>query len=237
MALTIAQRWRKKVLAQEKLRAGLALENSPGNRGVVQSDLALDVAHLRDLERVDQRVERKRDVLLPKWLPQVEQYIAEGEIYPYPALVYCMVWSFDVGDFERCIDYAEIAIGQGQPMPENFDNSAGAFVADNFRDWVEIEYSKGNSVEPYFSRVFTLITEKWPLHEELTARWYVLAARLALRGPEGKQCAPALLSNLDQLEKASNLLLKAEEVYPKKSGAKTLLNKVTARLRALTRDQ
>lgn len=237
MGLTSAQRWRAKMLAQQKLRACEELNNSPENRGVMSADLAMDINQLRDMERIEHRTEHKRDVLLPKWLPQVERYLAEGEIFPFLPLVYCMVWSVDVGDFERAIDYAEVAVSQGQSMPENFGNSSGAFIADNFRDWVEEEYKKGNSVEPYFTRVFDLITGVWELHEELTARWYVLAARLELRGPDGVESVPGVISNMDALEKAAGYLAKAAEICPKKSGAKTLTNKVAARLRALTRDQ
>ncbi|MDK7998564.1 phage terminase small subunit [Klebsiella oxytoca] len=236
MTMTVAQRWRAKILAQQQLQAREALESTPQNLGVIDQDLHFDIEQLRDIERIDQRAERKRDVLLPKWLPQVEKYIQSGESYPFLPLVYCMVWLIDTGEFEHGIDLAEVAVAQGQKMPENFDNSPGAFIADNFRDWVELEYRQGHSVEPFFTRIFTLITEKWQLHEELTARWYVLAARLALRGADGKETAPSMISNVDTLEKAAALLAKADEVCPKKSGTKTLTNKIASRLRALTRD-
>ncbi|HEO9045950.1 TPA: terminase [Enterobacter kobei] len=237
MALTPAQRWRKKIAAQQALREKTALDDSPANRSVAVSDLALDIQQLREIEKVEDRIAHKVSFLLPKWLPQVEKYIADGMVYPFPALVYCMVWSFDAGDFERALDYAEISVEQGQHMPENFNTSPGAFIALSFRDWIEMEYGRGNSVEPYFSRAFSLITEVWEVNEELQAIWFVLAARLVLRGGDGKQTTPAQLSNIDQLEHAKIFLLGAEAVYPIKSGAKTLLNKIDARLRMLTRNK
>lgn len=237
MALTLAQRWKQKILAQEALRQGIALADTPESSDAMRDDLHLDVQQLRDMERREQREEYKLNVLLPKWLPQVEQYLAQSDIYPCPALVYCMIWSFDIGDFERCLELASVVVDEGQPMPENFSNSAGAFVADNFRDWVEAEYGKGNGVEPYFSQVFELITRVWRLNEELTARWFVLAARLALRGSDGRQAAPAQIVEPEKLTQALALLQQAEAVSPAKSGAKTLMNKVVSRLRALGIDQ
>ncbi|WP_258962521.1 phage terminase small subunit, partial [Klebsiella pneumoniae] len=77
-----------------------------------------DLQRLRDLPQIKQRVDLKRDELLPKWVPHVERYLSAGEVYPYAVFGWCVIWLFDVGDLERALDWADIAIAQDQPTPE-----------------------------------------------------------------------------------------------------------------------
>ncbi|EOK1143082.1 TPA: phage terminase small subunit [Klebsiella pneumoniae] len=223
-------------MALKKLREGQQMSASAQDRRAQECELELDRRRLSEAgESHALRAEMKRDELLPKWMPRVRRYLDAGDIYPYPALVWCAIWLFDVGDLDGGIDYALEAISQQQPMPDNFSSSMGAFVADAVREWAEQEYAAGRSVEPYFSRVFQLVTESWQLHEEITAKYYKLAAQLALRGEDGLQEKPTAFSNLDVLEHVRALLQKAAATS-KKAGVTTLLNSVNARIRALSRD-
>lgn len=232
--VTPAKRWQRSQQALKALREGKQMSGTAQDRRAAEFDLELDRRTLSESgESHAQRAEIKRDKLLPKWLPQVRRYLDAGEVYPYPPLVWCAIWLFDVDDFDAGIDYALKVIEQQQPMPENFASSMGAFVADTVREWAEREYAAGRSVEPYFSRVFQLVTESWQLHEEITAKYYKLAAQLALRGDDGLQAKPSAFSNLDVLEHAQELLQKAAETSSK-AGVGTLLDKVTARIRALS---
>ncbi|RTP98380.1 terminase [Enterobacter sp. WCHEn045836] len=234
--ITPAQRWRRNQLALKKLRNNELLSSSAQDKRAAECDLELDRRMLSEqCESYSQRAEMKRDILLPKWLPQVERYLGAGDVHPFPPLVWCAIWLFDINDFDAGIDYALIAIEQQQPMPENFASSMGAFAADTVREWAEQEYAAGRSVEPYFSRVYQLVTESWQLHEEITAKYYKLAAQLALRGEDGLQAKPTAFSNLDLLERVQELLQKASSTS-KKAGVGTLLDKVTARIRALSRE-
>lgn len=231
---TPAKRWQRSQQALKALREGKQMSGSAQDRRAAEFDFELDRRSLSEAgESFAVRAEIKRDRLLPKWLPQVRRYLDAGQVYPYPPLVGCAIWLFDVGDFDAGIDYALKAIEQQQPMPDNFSSSMGAFVADTVREWAEREYAAGRSVEPYFSRVFQLVTESWQLHEEITAKYFKLAAQLALRGDDGLQAKPSAFSNLDVLERAQELLQKAAETSSK-AGVGTLLDKVTARIRALS---
>jgi len=234
--VTPAKRWQRSQQALKALREGRQMGGSAQDRRAEEFELALDRRKLSEAgESHAQRAAIKRDELLPKWLPRLRRYLAAGEVYPYPALVWCAIWLFDVDDFDAGIDYALKAIEQQQPMPDNFASSMGAFVADTVCEWAEAEYAAGRSVEPYFSRVFQLVTESWQLHEEITAKYYKLAAQLALRGEDGLQAKPTAFSNLDVLERAQELLQKAAATSSK-AGVGTLLDKVTARIRALGRE-
>lgn len=234
--VTPAKRWQKSQQALKRLREGKQMGCSAQDRRAAEFDFELDRRSLSEAgESFAVRAEIKRDRLLPKWLPKVRAYLDAGQVYPYPPLVGCAIWLFDVGDFDAGIDYALMAIEQQQPMPDNFSSSMGAFVADTVREWAEAEYAAGRSVEPYFSRVFQLVTESWKLHEEIIAKYYKLAAQLALRGEDGLQAKPTAFSNLDVLERAQALLQKAAATSSK-AGVGTLLDKVTARIRALSRE-
>lgn len=233
---TPAKRWQLSQRALKQLRDGKQMSGTAQDKRAAEFDFELDRRSLSEAgESFAKRAEIKRDKLLPKWLPQVRRYLDAGEVYPYPPLVGCTIWLFDIDDFDAGIDYALKAIEQQQPMPDNFASSMGAFVADTVREWSEREYAAGRSVEPYFSRVFQLVTESWQLHEEITAKFYKLAAQLALRGEDGLQAKPTAFSNLDQLERVRELLQKASETS-KKAGVGTLLSNVTARIRALSRE-
>lgn len=56
-----------------------------------------DIRRLRELPRTADRIAMKRDELLPRWLPTVENYLAEGEVYANPIFAWCVIWLFDVG--------------------------------------------------------------------------------------------------------------------------------------------
>ncbi|SQD04869.1 putative terminase, endonuclease subunit from bacteriophage origin [Escherichia coli] len=43
----------------------------------------------------------------------------------------------------------------------------------------------GHSIEPYFSRTFENIREKWRLHEDINAKWFKFAGLYLLRDEKG----------------------------------------------------
>ncbi|EMY3450581.1 terminase, partial [Escherichia coli] len=69
-------------------------------------------------------------------------------------LVYCIIWLFDTGDLSRALDWADIAISEGQATPDNFRSTLPAFVADTVLQWATDNSEAGHSIEPYFSRTF-----------------------------------------------------------------------------------
>ncbi|MEB7742769.1 phage terminase small subunit, partial [Escherichia coli] len=102
---------------------------------LLRAELERDVARLRSIPVRGERLEFKRDILLPRWLPVAENYLADGRQYTCPVLVYCIIWLFDTGELSRALDWADTAISEGQPMPENFRSTLPAFVADTVLQW------------------------------------------------------------------------------------------------------
>lgn len=233
MAMSPCQRHRARIKAAKALDNREALTASPVSFHLQKLELESDVERLRSESRVTaDRIDMKRDELLPRWLPTVEAYLAGEKRYMNPALVYCVIWLFDTGEMERALDWADIAISEGQAMPENFKSTMPAFVADTVLEWATNEAAAGHSIEPYFSRTFNNIRDKWRLHEDINAKWFKFAGLYLLRDENGAPRATAV-EDVDVLEQADALLAQAEK-YNKNAGVKTMRTKIAARINGLT---
>lgn len=196
--------------------------------------LERDRDRLASLPLIQERIELKRTELLPKWMPYVERYFAAGKVYEYPILGWCVIWLFDVGDIEKALDWADIAISQEQPTPERIKSRFPAFVADQVLEWAERQSAAGNSIEPYFSRVFKHVREGWRLHEKHTAKWYKFAGEFLLRDNTGKP-APSTIFDPDTLRRSRELLLIADGLWPR-IGVSSRITRIDARLRQLEKE-
>ncbi|EPW0379395.1 phage terminase small subunit, partial [Proteus mirabilis] len=157
--LSPAQRHRQKIEMQQKLEQRQAIAIADGESMHLQARaIERDVKRLRALNQTYERVAMKRDELLPMYLPTAQRYLDEGEVYQNPIFVYCVIWLFDVGEFDKGLDWADIAIAQGQRTPDNFKSGFPAFVADTILAWAQLEAEAGNPIEPYFSRTFKNVT-------------------------------------------------------------------------------
>lgn len=234
MALSPAQRHNQKIAVQKQLASRQAVESLNSLHVQIQA-LNQDLASLHDLPMTSDRVARKRDVLLPKWMPTVDAYLESGSEFDHPVFAWCVVWLFDVGDLDKALELADVAIAKRQPTPERFRSTFPAFVADSVMAWAENTAAAGESIEPYFSRTFENVATRWRLHEEITAKWYKFAGLLLLRDDNGQPRATAV-EDVETLEKAAVLLATAEKLY-KRVGVSTIRNQIAARLRNLAKEQ
>jgi len=230
MALSPAQRHSQRIAAERKLASSQAVDSSESLHILVKA-LEADVAHVRSLQLIADRVEYKRDVLLPKWTPTVEAYLESQQVYANPVLAWCVIWLFDVGDLEKALAWADIAISQQQATPDRLRSNFPTFVADTMLAWAEESAGRGESIEPYFSQTFERVANTWRLHEQVTAKWFKFAGLEMLRGEDGRKTA-AGVDDIDTLQKADQLLAIAEKHYHKIS-VKTARQTIAARIRRL----
>lgn len=230
--MTPCQRHRARVKTVQALDKREALTASPVSFHLQMLELKRDVERLRSLPRTEDRVEMKREALLPRWMPIVEAYLAGDTRFANPALVYCVIWLFDTGEMGQALDWADVAITEQQATPENFKSTLPAFVADTVLEWATNEAAAGRSIEPYFSRTFESIREKWRLHEDINAKWYKFAGLYILRDNNGQPRATAV-DDVSTLEQADALLAQAA-AYNKNAGVKTMRDKIRARIASLT---
>lgn len=232
MSLSPAQRHSQRIAMQQQL-ARLEAINTADSLHMQMQEIEADVARLRSLDMRADRVEMKRDVLLPKWLPTVESYLELGKVYANPVFAWCVIWLFDVGQYDQALDWADIAVEQQQETPGNFRTRFPAFVADQMLAWAEQASQAGEDLEPYFSRTFENVTQRWRLHEEITAKWFKFAGLLMLRDESGQVRATAT-DNVETLLAADRLLAAAEAKYHK-AGVGTMRKTIAARIRSLER--
>lgn len=232
--LSPAQRHRASVELRQKLEQQQAVTIADGASMHLQARaIERDVKRLREQPTTADRVEMKKRELLPAYLPTAERYLSEGEVYRNPIFAYCTIWLFDVGDFDKGLDWADIAIEQGQLTPDNIRSQFPALVADMILAWAHLENEAGRSIEPYFSRTFKNVTEKWRVHEKIRAKYYKFAALNLLRGDFSVDAKASAIDCVDTLEKAASYMEKAHQLNPK-IGVQTYLKRIAMRIRALT---
>lgn len=206
-------------------------------------ELETDLKRLKSFARRVDKITHKRDVLLPKWLPIVTDYINEfeskltgkntNELIPNnPIYGYCIMWLFDTSNLSSAIDYSFKAIKYGQPLPNIIKRSLPSFIADEVFDWAETQAELGQSIEPYFGQVFNRVVNEWKLPEPVTAKFYKFAGLALLRAKNG-DVTPAHVGNLKRLRQADALLAKAADLH-KHAQVKTVRNKIAMRIRAIT---
>ncbi|WP_442904096.1 phage terminase small subunit [Hafnia sp.] len=234
--ITPAQRFRRNLAVQQQLQANEALTPSPDSLHLQLRELENDVSRLRSLVARSERVDMKRDVLLPKWMPTVEQYLKGEKVFNNPPFMYCIIWLFDTGELGKALDWADIAIAQNQTTPENFKSNLPTFVADTMLGWARDQFASGNSIEPYFSRTLKNVAEQWRLHEELKAKWMKFAGVYLLRDDAGKAVSPSGINDPERLKMADAYLAAAQSLH-RNSGVKSIRERIDARLRAMTKAQ
>lgn len=194
-------------------------------------DFEEDRKYLRSLNSIAERVEHKRNVLVPKYKPYVQAYLESGEQFDNPIFTNMVIWLFDIKELDTAIDWTMRAIERNLPTPENFRRDWPTFCADQVLEWAETESGRGHAIEPYFSKVFEKVEKDWRLHEKVHAKWYKFAGLYLIRNEEGHPQATAI-GNVKTLEKALALLQHAHDKHCK-VGVGTQIQKIEQRIRAI----
>lgn len=211
--------------------------NAPATSGAIASsslhvllaELDNDKKVLKGLARLSDKVEYKRNELIPKYRPHVEEYLASGATFKNPLFAQMVIWLFDIEELDTAIKWCDIAIERG--LETGFKRDFAHFCSDSVRDWSERMAAMGHSIEPYFSQVFKKVRNDWRLKEKPTAKWYKFAGLLLLRDEKGKPRATSVGCK-ETLLKAQALLIEADNLYPA-IGVMTHIDKIGQRIRAL----
>ncbi len=232
MSLSPAARHKLAVLATPAAAAHAATAESIDSLHLRLVEFEQDKQVLKGFVQISEKVNYKRDVLIPKYKPLAEKYLAAGESYQNPIFTDLIVWLFDIGDLETAVEWLFKAIELNLPTPENFKRSSWAIVcADFVLEWAERQLPNGHSIEPYFSRVFEKIDKEWKLPEKLEAKWYKFAGYGLLMNEKGEP-KPSSIGDLERLQKAKALLLIAHEKHDKIM-VKTKINQIDMRINAI----
>lgn len=223
---------KQRALKQLNSQEVVSVKTVQTTSAVLEIALQNDINKIRQLPSLAERADYKRDHFLPKWLPFVEEYITRGDNYQNDAFIYCIIYLFDVGNLDRALEMADVAIKQNQSMPESFKSNLPTFVADQVYQWISKTASTGESVEPYFTQTFKKVADSWQLHEVITAKWYKLAASLLLRNKQGTIHA-ASIKDQDVLYSALYFALAAKNINFK-CGINAMIDRIVMRLKRLS---
>nr|WP_315492340.1 phage terminase small subunit [uncultured Pseudomonas sp.] len=226
--MSLALEHKRRVQAQGSaavahVAAAAALPYSPGDAlsspanarkhlKLMEAGLDEDLARLKAIQSLAGKQDLKRTELLPKYQDYIQRYLESGLVMPNRVLVQVLVWLFDTTQFDDALELADIAIEQGQLMPERFKRrDIQTFVADAVCEWAYAEYQAGRSPEPYLSNLLPRVDGEWNLTEQIPSKYHKL---IGMRAMEAEQWETAL----KHLERST-------ELYPK-AGNDTRLEKV-----------
>lgn len=204
---------------------------SQHSQEIVDIALMNEINKIRAMPTLADRIEYKRNQFIPHWLPFAEQHLTNEGQYQNDVIGFCIVYLFDVGNFDQALALAERAITNGQRLPEQFNRTIPHFVADTILAWTEKTAAMGQSVEPYFSQILDKVANVWNLHEIPTAKWLKQAAVLLIKTKDGKAHAASYFEP-DRLVQAIQLCRKAWALNPK-VGVKHIIERCEMRLTAL----
>lgn len=208
----------EKVLQSMKLDVKGFLGDSKQDKEVTLFALNQDLAALHDIVDVSKKIELKKSSLIPKWQPIVDDYISSGAHRKFEPLVFLAVWMLDAELITDAMRYADYAIQQQQPMPDNFSRDLPTFMSAGIHDWAQRQLKAGHSAEPYFTQLIERIESKqWLVDSPIVLGFvYKLAAQFA--------------ETENQLEKAEKLYLQCVEANPEGHGVKTKLTALQKKL-------
>ncbi|MDI4600912.1 terminase, partial [Salmonella enterica subsp. enterica serovar Infantis] len=113
MQLSPAQRHSARIAAERLLRQQQSLD-SETSLHVQIAALEKDVAAAAAISNRAERMEFKRDVLLPRWMPTAQTWLESDSMHQNPVFAWCVIWLFDTGQFDQALDWADVAIERGQ---------------------------------------------------------------------------------------------------------------------------
>lgn len=190
---------------------------------LVRSTIDADLRQLKAIKPMAGKLEYKNKVLM-SYTPYLD-----APDMPIDIKVILMVWLFDIGSMAKALEIARVAIDGDYPMPDFINQAPAEFVADTVLAWTERHFKNGQAIEPYFSQVFTWVTQEFNTYEVVVAKYYKLAGLIAL-GQYNVQ--PKHVADPQRLKTALTMFEKADELYDS-IGVGTRIAQVKKRLAAL----
>lgn len=181
--------------------------------GLVQTNFRDDVKLLNKIEAIEEKIEFKRDSLVPRYIETALAMVESGDVSNEHLLFNMAMWCLDIADIENATKLVLFLLANDVETPFWFKTDAATFFAGEFVEWISPKTKKGESGEPYIS----LWIEAYKnLSEEQLERLQILKHG-ALLVQAGKQAH--LASKFDD---AVALYTQADGINPR-CGVKTVL--------------
>ncbi|TCW81001.1 terminase [Burkholderia sp. SRS-46] len=133
--------------------------------------LAADRRALKGVQSVARKVELKRK-LLPEYADYVAGVLNGGRGAQDDVLVTVMVWRIDAGDFDGALVIAEYALTHGLSLPDQFERSLAAVVAEQFADEALTTFMDGGTFDAANLELVDYLTIDADMHDQVRAKLY-----------------------------------------------------------------
>jgi hypothetical protein len=172
--------------------------------------LATDKRRLKAIQSIERKVDVKREVL-PEYAAYVAGALEGGRGAQDDVLMTVMIWRIDAGDFSGALDIARYALRHGLTLPDQYERSAAAALAEEFADAALASMRHGDSFAVDLIVEIAQLTELADMHDQIRAKLYkaiglAIASATALAGGPLHSAEHVLArSALDYLRRALSL--------------------------------
>lgn len=181
--------------------------------GLVQTNFRDDVKLLKKLTEINEKIEFKRDSLVPRYIDTALAMVESGDVSNENLLFNMAMWCLDIADIENATKLVLFLLDKDIETPHWFQTDAATFFVGQFVEWISPKTKKGESAEPYIS---AWVKAYQDLSEEQQETLQILSHG-ALFVQAGKQAHIA-----SKFDEAVALYEQADKINPR-CGVKTVI--------------
>ncbi|MDZ4036146.1 phage terminase small subunit [Burkholderia gladioli pv. alliicola] len=133
--------------------------------------LARDRLALKAVQSTAKKVGMKRK-LLPEYVDYVAGVLEAGRGAQDAVLGWIMLWRIDVGDYAGALPIARYALMHGLTMPEPFDRSVAAVVAEQYADAALTAFLEKDTFDAEALLAINELTANRDMHDQVRAKLY-----------------------------------------------------------------
>lgn len=133
--------------------------------------LAADRRRLKAVQSVARKVEVKREVL-PEYASYVAGALEGGRGAQDDVLMTVMIWRVDAGDYAGALEIARYALRHGLTLPDHYERSAAAAIAEEFADAALAAFRDGGTFDADQLNEVRELTEPTDMHDQIRAKLY-----------------------------------------------------------------
>ena len=201
---------------------------------LLELHLRTDIAALKELQSIEKRIERKRE-LLPKYEAWVEGRIEAPDAnvrgVQDDVLVTIMLWRIDVGDYAGAVRLAQYAIRHHLAMPQGVSRGLPCVLAEQVSEGAIKDLAAGKAAPDVLDDVYLLV-DGHDMPDEVKAKLHkAIGLEAARRAGDEDACAASGVPNAQRIfrERALTELTRARDLH-EACGVKTDIKRLEKEL-------
>lgn len=131
--------------------------------------LATDKRRLKSVQSIARKIEVKREVL-PEYADYVAGALQGGRGAQDDVLTTVMIWRIDAGDYAGALDIARYALRHDLKLPDQYERSVAATIAEEFADAALAALRDGGSFDAAQLNEVRELTESTDMHDQIRAK-------------------------------------------------------------------